>query len=94
MADERIINAETSDQVREARGETGYPVGSGADVGSDEEPGPAGGPTAARGNMEARRPLGDDETVAASTGTGADVDSRMPYPAPGLDTDEAQDEPG
>jgi hypothetical protein len=42
--------------------------------------------------MDARRPLGDDETVAASTGTGADVDSRVPYPAPALDTDEAQDE--
>ncbi|MDQ3881277.1 MAG: hypothetical protein M3295_09440, partial [Chloroflexota bacterium] len=86
-----------ADEVREARGEVGFPVTEGADVGSDAEPGPIGGPTTARGNLDARRPLGDDETVAASGapgGSGGGVDRSVPYPAPGLDTDEAQDEPG
>ena len=93
MADDRLINAETADQLREGRGEIGQPGPGAADVGSDVEPGIAAGPTTARGNMDARRPLGDDEPTSSGAGAAAaSEDAGAPYPAAGLDTDEAQEE--
>lgn len=96
MTGDRVKNAETADQLREARGETGQAPPIGADLGTDEEPGVGvGGPLSARGNLDARRPLGDDEIGSGGreTASGSE-DPGAPYPAVGLDTDEAQDEPG
>ena len=94
MADERMLNAGSADQLREARGETGLPgPAEGADIAADTEPGIGPGPTTVPGNMDQRRPLGDDEVGETTGQAGAALeDQRASYPAAGLDTDEAQDE--
>lgn len=82
MADERLLNAGTADQLREARGETGQAGPMSADLGSEEDPSVTTEATTIRGNMDTRRPLDDADQ--------ATVTDETAYPAPGLDTDEAQ----
>ena len=86
---DRLKKAESADQLSERMTEGGLGGDVGVDVGADAETGPDSGVLAARGNMEARMPVAGP---GESGDPPAPVDRRVPYPAAGLDTDEAQEE--